>query len=500
MMEEERKAMDQDFTEATFKEPPLEPAEEAVYAEQMEPSVAPIYTSAEFDQAATYRPNGVAPTRPTLDRAAEAVSVNTEPVNESRVHHGMTPQSTSGQHHEQKKQGFFARNKAAIATGVICSLMGGIIGGGVASSVWSQDAQAQQQYTAQQYSQIPSNSNTVQTLSTNYVSPVVDIAKAVTPAVVGITNKATMRNLYGQVSEAEVGTGSGVIFRNDGYIITNYHVVEGATALSVNLADGRTVDGIIVGTDETTDLAVIKIEADNLTAAVLGDSDALEVGELAVAIGNPLGNEFARTVTDGIISGTDRTIKAEDRTYQVIQTNAAINSGNSGGPLVNSKGEVIGINSVKIQANGVEGMGFAIPINEVKPIVNEIMENGYVSRPYMGITGMTLTDQVKQYYRLNTTTDQGVLIYSVVAGSPAQQSGLQAGDVVYKVDDTLLQSMDQLTELLADHKAGDTLLLLVDRNGTQVTLTLTLGDQGKVEQQQIQQQSNRNSGSYILPW
>ena len=398
---------------------------------------------------------------------------------------------------KKRSGGFFARNKALIATGVVCSLLGGIIGGGVASSVWQQDALAAQQANQNQgYSAIPigQTAPVQNSADQSVISPVVDIAKAVTPAIVGITNKATIRNYYGQVGEATQGTGSGVIFREDGYIITNYHVVEGATSLSVSLADGRIVDGTIVGLDETTDLAVVKIDADNLTAAVLGDSDQLEVGELAVAIGNPLGDEFARTVTDGIISGTDRTIQAEDRTYKVIQTNAAINAGNSGGALVNSKGEVIGINSVKIQQSGVEGMGFAIPINEVKPIIQELMDNGYVSRPYMGITGMTLTNQVIQYYRLNPKSTQGVLVYSTVAGSPAQQAGIQPGDVLYKVDSTILESMEQLTEYLSDHKAGDKLTFLIDRNGQSLEVTVTLGDQGKVEKEQ--QAQKQSSGFY----
>ena len=410
----------------------------------------------------------------------------------------------------QRPAGFFARNKGLIATGVICSLLGGIVGGGVASSVWNREAQAAQQANnGQSYSAFPINQTTPVQINgdASTISPVVAIAKAVTPAIVGITNKATVRNYFGQVGETAVGTGSGVIFRDDGYIITNYHVIEGATSLSVSLADGRIVDGTIVGADATTDIAVVKIDADNLTAAALGDSDQLEVGELAVAIGNPLGEEFARTVTSGIISGTNRTIQAEDRTYTVIQTDAAINSGNSGGALVNSKGEVIGINSVKIQANGVEGMGFAIPINEVKPIVQELMDNGYVSRPYMGITGMTLTNQVVQYYRLNPQASQGVLVYSTVAGSPAQQAGIQPGDVLYKVDSTVLESMDQLTDYLADHKAGDKLTFLVDRNGKSIEATVTLGDQGKAEQEQAKQQSagysngsNGNSFSFSIPW
>lgn len=490
----------------------------------------PVYTSPEFTKAYAERQeeplaqpvwateDSQAAEEETMARMVEASSADeatprAEQVAESGAVSApvMVQEAVYAEDKKNKRQpGFFGRNKSIIATGVICSLLGGIIGGGVASSVWDKNAlAAQQSNNGQSYSAFPINQTTPVQINgdASAISPGIAIAKAVTPAIVGITNKATVRNYFGQVGETAVGTGSGVIFRDDGYIITNYHVIEGATSLSVSLADGRIVDGTIVGADAATDIAVVKIDADNLTAAVLGDSDQLEVGELAIAIGNPLGEEFARTVTSGIISGTNRTIQAEDRTYTVIQTDAAINSGNSGGALVNSKGEVIGINSVKIQANGVEGMGFAIPINEVKPIVQELMDNGYVSRPYMGITGMTLTNQVVQYYRLNPQVAQGVLVYSTVAGSPAQQAGIQPGDVLYKVDSTVLESMEQLTDYLADHKAGDKLTFLVDRGGKSIEATVTLGDQGKAEQEQAKQQSagysngsNSNGFSFSIPW
>ena len=477
----------------------------AYQAEEQSPLAQPVWsaqTEETNEASAAQAPYAASPQPEQAEQVFAGGTVSTPAVVQEAVY-------TDNAHPNQKKKrkpGFFARNKAIIATGVLCSLLGGIIGGGVASSVWEKDALAAQQNNSQSYNAIPTGQTAPVQIGAeeSVISPAVAIAKAVTPAIVGITNKATVRNYFGQVGEATVGTGSGVIFREDGYIVTNYHVIAGATSLSVSLADGRIVDGVVVGTDETTDLAVVKIDAEQLTAAVFGDSDQLKVGELAVAIGNPLGDEFARTVTSGIISGTDRTIQAEDRTYKVIQTDAAINSGNSGGALINSKGEVIGINSVKIQSTGVEGMGFAIPINEVKPIIQEIMDNGYVSRPYMGITGMTLTDQVISYYRLNPKVTQGVLVYSTVAGSPAQQAGIQPGDVLYKVDSTVLESMDQLTEYLSDHKAGDQLTFLVDRSGQSIEAKVTLGDQGQIEkEQQTKKQSSNSSGnsySFSFPW
>lgn len=396
-----------------------------------------------------------------------------------------TPKTTAPSSQSQPRQTFWSRHKGTIAIALICSLLGGMVGSLATTALVGNRTAAV----------IPNGTAPIN-ITAGEASPVVAIAAAVSPSIVGITNKALVQNYwFGYTSEQEMGSGSGVIFREDGYIITNYHVVEGASSLLVSLADGSTVDGQIVGVDETTDLAVIKIEADNLTAAVLGDSDSLQVGELAVAIGNPLGNEFARTVTDGIISGIDRTIQAEDRTYHVLQTNAAINSGNSGGALVNSKGEVIGINSVKVGANGVEGMGFAIPINEVKPIVAEIMEKGYVSRPYLGIVGSSLTKQLAEKYQL--AVSNGVIVIETTEGGPAAKAGLKAGDIIYKIDDEILQSMDHLSEILENHKAGDVLHLLIDRNGQTLEAKIQLGDKGKSQQNNVRPQNY--TYSYQLP-
>jgi len=201
------------------------------------------------------------------------------------------------------------------------------------------------------------------------VSPVVAIAEQVGPTVVGISNRGQVQDFFGRTTVEERGSGSGVIIDSRGYIVTNYHVIEGASEIVVSLADGRKVTGELVGSDPRTDLAVVKIKADNLPVAVLGDSSKLKTGELAVAIGNPLGIEFARSVTVGVVSATDRTLTIGDRQFRLIQTDAAINPGNSGGALVNSRGEIIGINSAKLVIKGVEGMGFAIPINKAPPLL-----------------------------------------------------------------------------------------------------------------------------------
>ena len=215
-------------------------------------------------------------------------------------------------------------------------------------------------------------------------TPIVAAAKKVGPAVVGITNKAYVRDIFNRVQLTERGTGSGVIYDKSGLIATNNHVVEGASEIIVSLTDGRSVKGNVLGADAATDLAVVKIDENNLPVADFGDSSTLQVGEPAIAIGNPLGLEFRGSVTAGVISALNRSIQLGERKFDLIQTDAAINPGNSGGALVNAEGEVVGINSAKIAVSGVEGIGFAIPINSAKPILDELAKKGRVVRPYIG--------------------------------------------------------------------------------------------------------------------
>ena len=263
--------------------------------------------------------------------------------------------------------------------------IGGIIGG-VLSAVLVVDIN----YEANSK---PTGESTTNSTVTSYnfetvENPVVAISKQVGPSVVGINVTYTAQTFFGE-TEAE-GEGSGIIYSKDGYIITNYHVVEEAinnqkAKVTVILSTGDKLEAKVVGGDSVTDIAVVKVEKTGLTAAEFGDSDAVEVGELAVAIGNPLGQEFAGSVTVGYVSAVNRTMTTEGSTYNLIQTDAAINSGNSGGPLVSSSGKVVGINTAKISATGVEGMGFSIPINEVLPIVEELITNKKITRPYIGI-------------------------------------------------------------------------------------------------------------------
>ena len=293
-------------------------------------------------------------------------------------------------------------------------------------------------------------------------TPAVRAAKMVGPAVVGITNKAVARDWFNNPVETQ-GVGSGVIFREDGYIVTNNHVVSGAKEIIVSLSDGRSLKGKLIGADELTDLAVVKVEASGLPTAKFGDSDQIVVGEPAIAIGNPMGLEFRGSVTSGVISAVNRTLDISDKLVKLIQTDAAINPGNSGGALVNADGEVIGINSAKLAASGVEGMGFAIPTNTVQNIIDEIMNKGYVARPYLGVSVFDPQTAGRYGYQLNI--DKGVYIFQLSLNGPCGKAGLQRGDIILKVNDEEVNSVSDLRAKVASYKVGDTVKITYDRNG-----------------------------------
>ncbi len=302
-------------------------------------------------------------------------------------------------------------------------------------------------------------------------TPAVRVAKTVGPAVVGITNKAVAHDIFNRAFETE-GVGSGVIFRNDGYIITNNHVIAGAKEIIVSLSDGNSVNGTLIGTDEMTDIAVVKVDAKDLPTAELGDSDEVVVGEPAIAIGNPMGLEFQGSVTVGVISALNRTLDLNDRRVKLLQTDAAISPGNSGGALVNADGEVIGINSAKLATMGVEGMGFAIPINTVKAIVNELMEKGYVARPYLGVTIFDKPTAARYGYQLSI--EKGVYVFQVGLDSPAGRAGFQRGDIILAIDGKEVNSVSDIRNAVAAHKVGDKVKILYDRDGRQETVEVTL--------------------------
>ncbi|MCQ5210542.1 MAG: trypsin-like peptidase domain-containing protein [Megasphaera massiliensis] len=300
---------------------------------------------------------------------------------------------------------------------------------------------------------------------------VVQAAKKVSPAVVGITTKVYNRDMFNRKVLVGEGVGSGVIFDKAGYIVTNNHVVGTAKTVIVSLADGQSTEGTVVGRDARTDLAVVKINMDNLPVAEFGDSDSLQVGEPAIAIGNPLGLEFQGTVTVGVISSLNRTIGAEGQSMKLIQTDAAINPGNSGGALVDADGKVIGINSAKISQEGVEGLGFAIPINAARPILQDLITNGKVVRPYLGLYGLDQQMAARFGMQLNA---QGIYVYRVVPGGPLDQAGLQHGDVIVKLDGTDVKDFASLQSVMDKHKVGDSVTVDYTRNGMNREATIVL--------------------------
>lgn len=303
------------------------------------------------------------------------------------------------------------------------------------------------------------------------------VAQHVNPAVVFVGIEANVRQ---QSQPIPIGNGSGAIIDTQGHILTNNHVVESAQALKVTLPDGRSFDAQVVGRDPATDLAVIQIHGDNLPTIPLGDSDSLKTGEFVVAIGNALGLEGGPTVTVGVVSALNRTIQ-EDNGASIgglIQTDAAINPGNSGGPLVNLRGELIGINTATAGATSEgfqpSGIGFAISINEAKPIMDALMTSGRVVRPYLGIVPVTLTPAIRA--QLNLTVDKGVILATVSPNSPAASAGLQEDDVIIAADGKAVTTDQQLRQAIQAHKIGDTIQLTVVRNGQQSSISAKLAE------------------------
>lgn len=294
---------------------------------------------------------------------------------------------------------------------------------------------------------------------------VVEAVKKVGPAVVGITTQIYDRDVFNRRIEVGQSVGSGVIFDKKGYIVTNNHVVGDSEKVNVCLSNGDTVQGTVVGTDPSTDLAVVKIEGrDDLPVAEFGDSDHLQIGETAIAIGNPLGLEFQGTVTVGVISALNRTLDDMDQRFKLIQTDAAINPGNSGGALVTADGRVVGINSAKIAKEGVEGMGFAIPINQARTVIEELIQNGHVTRAYLGLYGADKDIAARYGYRWDSSV-KGVLVMRVAENSPLALAGIRPGDYITAVGDTSIESVRDIRDVLDQYKPGDTLSITYVHNG-----------------------------------
>lgn len=395
-------------------------------------------------------------------------------------------------------------------------IISGIIGGSLVLGVTTFQHSGTEKTTSAAQTQATetttsSSQNTkTEKLSSSSSTDVSTMVENISPAIVGISNYqkhsqsgmfgfessesgTTSGNGSGSSSEEETGTGSGVIYKKangKAYIITNNHVVEGASKLTVSLSNGKEVEGKLVGSDSLTDLAVVEISAANVEkVATFGDSSNLKAGEQVVAIGNPLGKDLSRTVTQGIISGVNRTVSVDtsagETEMNVIQTDAAINPGNSGGALLNKKGEVIGINSMKISETGVEGIGFAIPSNDVKPIAEQLLSKGKIERPYIGISMMDLS-QVPENYQTGTlglTSSQlnkGIYIGQVASGSPAEKAGLKENDVIISLNGKETDSGSSLRSILYKNtKIGETVKVTIIRNGKTMTKQVKL-DQKEV--------------------
>ena len=298
------------------------------------------------------------------------------------------------------------------------------------------------------------------------------IAEKVGPAIVGIVASIPQATYFGTVQGQS--SGSGIIMSKDGYVVTNQHVINNASSIVVYLSNGDQKKAEVVGQDARTDLAVLKMEAGEYTFAEFGDSSTVKVGDLAVAIGNPLGMEFAGSVTSGIISALNRTVEVEGRVYNLIQTDAAINSGNSGGALVDRFGKIIGINSVKIATSGVEGLGFAIPIDEAKPIISDLINHGFVKgRPVLGIMGRNITSDISIRYNY----PEGVFVESTVEGSGAAAAGIQRGDIITYADGVRIKTIEELNKVRDKKKAGATMQLTIERNGKIMDISVVLGEE-----------------------
>ena len=379
------------------------------------------------------------------------------------------------------------------------------------SIVASNDSSAAESSTGDSSSSKKSDSSQswIQLASTNGSMSVADIVKKVTPSVVGVqstfsspngSNNNTMNGYggffgYGSQgnngSQGMTGVGTGIIMSKDGYIVTNAHVIYDdeygygeASSVQIQMSDEETTyDARIVAYDKEADIAVLKIDADNLTPAEFGDSSSCEVGEMVVAIGNPLGLQFQNTVTCGIISALDRKVTINDNTMTLIQTDTAINNGNSGGPLINSSGQVIGINSAKMSSTysgeaTVEGIGFAIPMSEAKSIVDDLINYGYVTgRPQLGISCQDVTEAVSQAYNIPV----GAYIFSVTAGGAADQAGLQPGDVITGIQDQTISTTEELNAVKNQYKAGDTITLTYVRAGETKKVDVTLAEVQQTE-------------------
>ena len=381
----------------------------------------------------------------------------------------------------KKKKKFNGKRVARSAVALVLAAAMGFAGGFVGAKFGGSGKVVIQQVAPSSTADSASGSDSSITAASSSGSSLTteQVADLVSPSVVVITTEQVVYSQwswYGQ-NQVESGAGSGVIISSDGYILTCAHVVDGASTITVTIGD-KDYTATLVGEDTTSDIAVIKIDADGLTPATVGNSDSLKVGQSVMAVGNPLG-ELGGTVTGGMISALNRSVTIQGsssvNTMSLIQMDASVSPGNSGGGLFNMNGELIGLVNAKSSSIDAEGLGFAIPINDAIKVAQELLENGYVTgRPYLGITYLAVTDaQTASQLGVNA---YGVYVVEVVKGGPAEKAGLQAGDRIVSVDGTEIASKDDLGTLMQKHAAGDTLSITIARDGQMQTVNVTLGE------------------------
>ena len=381
----------------------------------------------------------------------------------------------------RRKNGNIARSAVAL---VLAAAMG-FVGGFVGARVGNTGGKVVIQQVAPS-STSSSDSGSASAVNTASGMTTAQVSEMVSPSVVVITTEQVVYSQwswYGQ-SQVESGAGSGVIISSDGYILTCAHVVSGASNITVSIGD-KDYPATLVGEDTTSDIAVVKVDATGLTPATVGNSDNLKVGESVMAVGNPLG-ELGGTVTSGIVSALNRSVTIQGtsstNTMSLIQMDASVSPGNSGGGLFNMNGELIGLVNAKSSSSDAEGLGFAIPINDAIKVAQDLLENGYVSgRPYMGITYLAVTD-AQTAAQLNVTA-YGVYVVDVAQGGPADKAGLKTGDRIVSIAGTEIAQKDDLGTLIQQHAAGDTLSITVAREGQMQTVSLTLGEKNAQTQQ-----------------
>ena len=380
-----------------------------------------------------------------------------------------------------------------VAVGLVLALLMGLLGSAIGNSLFGKGSTTI--YEGQRESSVID----VAKVDTGKLMTPAEVYAANVNSTVGITTSVTT-NFWG-FQTTSAASGSGFILTGDGYVLTNYHVIESSNSISVTLYDGKSYDAVLIGYDESSDIAVLKIDAEGLTPVVLGDSDNLNVGDSVVAIGNPLG-ELTFSLTSGAVSALNREITLSNSvTMNLIQTDCAINSGNSGGALFNLYGEVIGITNAKYSGSGsgasIDNIGFAIPINDVLPIVRSIIEKGYIAKPYIGVSVTSVSSETQSY-----GLPKGAAVKAISEDSPAEKAGLQINDIITEANGTTIESSDDLVRLVGDLYNGAELKLTVYRQGETLEITVTVGEKiqsalgSEEDQAQVQQQSSQRQFSF----